>query len=95
MFRSLLLFVGAWLLLAAHNPVRADWVFKRSDYSRSPQWGVETGPNRFARGPYFTQPQGAVVRSGFRNLNSHQSFRGGTWDNLNVFESWIQYAEQW
>jgi hypothetical protein len=89
------LVAAVWLLLVAGNRTRADWVFKRSDYSRSPQWGVETGANRFARGPYFTQPHGAVVRSGFRHLNSHQNFRGGTWDHLHVFESWIQYAEQW
>jgi hypothetical protein len=69
-------------------------MFRPSDYSRSPQWGVETGPNRFARGPYYTQPQGAVVRTGFRHLNSNQSYRG-TCDHFNLTESWIQYAEQW
>jgi hypothetical protein len=89
------LLIAALLLQAAGQSARADWMFRRSDYSHSPQWGIETGPNRFARGPYYTQPQGAVVRFGYRNLNSNQSFKGGTWDHLHYVESWIQYAEQW
>lgn len=86
--------VALGMLVASPTAEGADWTFKRSYHTHSPQWGVEKGVNRFARGPYYSQPSGAIVRYGYRNLNSHLSVRGRTWDHLNVFESWIQFGEQ-
>jgi hypothetical protein len=80
-------------LLPATSIHAADWMFKPSNYSHSPSRG-EVGPNRFARGPYYSQPVGAYFRGGYRHLSSTLSSRGQTSDNLHVFESWVQFGEQ-
>jgi hypothetical protein len=82
--------------LASGGSVRADdWMFHRSAYSYSPRWGQEHGPNRFARGPYYTPQFGGVVRSGYRHLNTNVGGRGWSGDYSSHFESWYQVGGQY
>jgi hypothetical protein len=94
--RRIFVFVSAVLALTAiAAPAQAsEWMFKSSNFSQSPHRGEEFGPNRFARGPYYSQPHGAVVRSGYRHLRGSPSGWGHGWDNYHLFESWIQFGEQ-
>jgi hypothetical protein len=95
--RRFLAACGAILALAMLAPTASagEWMFKRSNYSYSPARGEEFGPNRFARGPYYSQPHGAVVRSGYRHLRGYPYGGWGYgWDNYHLFESWIQFGEQ-
>ena len=83
------------LALASVPSVWAEsWIFQRSYYSHEPATPVHIGP-RAVGGPYYTRQRGEYVRSGFRNLNSTINIGGGTYDNVQVYESWIQYGAQY
>lgn len=73
--------------------IAGDWMFMPSYYSHDPVTPVQIGP-RYQGGPYYTRPQGAYVRSGWRNLNNVIQV-GGTTDAFYYNESWVQYGEQW
>jgi hypothetical protein len=66
-----------------------NWVFMRSYYSHDPVSNVRIG-RQYSTGPVFTRPQGFYVKSGFRNDRSTTFNQGGTYDTLNIWESWIQ-----
>src|SRR3954447_4023999 len=70
------------------------WVFQRSYYSHDPVTNVRIGRPAVSGGPYYTRPQGAYVRSGFRNNNITINVGSAGADVTNVWESWIQTGEQ-
>ena len=89
-----LLVMAAAILVTTNSASAADWMFKRSNYSYSPYRGQVHGPNRYARGPYYSRPRGFVVRSGYRHMHSHITVGGQSTDHLNLTESWVQFGEQ-
>ena len=67
-----------------------NWVFKRSYYSHDPVTEVRIG-RQFSTGPVFTRPQGQYVKSGFRFERSSIVVPGvNTYDNMNMYETWVQ-----
>lgn len=88
----LFLLLASCVSLAA---ARADsWVFQRSYYSHQPGVPVRVGVKP-AVPSYYPRPSGVYVNSGFRNLRSTIRVGGRVYDNLNVWESWIQTGAQW
>lgn len=93
--KRLLLFVAALAVCAAASPARADdWIFARSYYTHQPVTPVEIG-RRPPGGPFYTRQQGEFVRSGFRQVRSRISLPGGSFDNAQIFESWVQVGGQY
>jgi hypothetical protein len=81
-------------LLAASSICQAEsWVFRQSYYSHDPVTEVRIG-RQFSTGPVYTRPQGEYIKTGLRNLRSTIVTQGQTYDNLNVYESWIQVGSQ-
>ncbi|MBS0211053.1 MAG: hypothetical protein JSS27_19080 [Planctomycetes bacterium] len=79
------------VVLIALVPVAAraeSWAFGPSFYSHSapaqPQWVVPS------RGPFYTQPPGFYVRSGYRNVRGFINVGGQSFEQMNVWESWVQ-----
>lgn len=71
----------------------SDWMFQRSYYSHQPATPVEIG-RRSAGGPFYSRPQGVYVNGGFRWMRSTISLGGRVYDNVNVYESWVQTGGQ-
>lgn len=71
----------------------SSWVFQRSYYSHSPAQQVQINPRSYG-GPYYTRPQGEYINSGQRWLRSTISIPGGTYDQINIVESWVQGGAQ-
>jgi hypothetical protein len=71
-----------------------NWLFMRSYYSHDPVSQVRIG-RQYSTGPVFTRPQGFYVKSGFRNDRSTTFNQGGTYDTLNIWESWIQTGSKY
>ncbi len=65
------------------------WVFMPSYYSHHPVKPVRI-QRQYSQGPVFTRPQGASVNAGFRFLHSQINVGGGTFDQINMWDSWIQ-----
>ena len=69
------------------------WIFNRSYYSHDPVTHVRIG-RQYSSGPVYTRPTGEYVRTGYRNIRSAIQVGGQTFDNLNMWESWIQTGAQ-
>ncbi len=86
-------FCYSLLLLAALAPCSSasaqNWIFRPSYYTHDPATDVRIG-RQFSTGPVFTRSQGDYVKTGFRNVRSTITTQGQTYDNLQVWESWIQ-----
>ena len=91
---SLLLAATAIFAVTQRAPAQDSWIFQPSYYSHDPVTNVRIAEPAVHGGPYYTRPQGVFVRSGYRNLNNIIPMgRLGT-DQLNYWESWIQYGQQ-
>jgi len=89
----LLLVIGVAMTLGA-SPARGEsWIFQPSYYSHDPATQVRIGPAP-RNGPYYTRPFGAAVNAGYRHLNSSIRVGGQTSDHVHLFESWVQFREQ-
>jgi hypothetical protein len=84
-------------LLASSLPSTAaasdSWIFQRSYYSHTPVTPVQTS-RRLTGGPFYTRPQGAYIKSGYRLNRDYIRIGGAVFDNTNVYESWIQTGGQ-
>ncbi len=78
------------------SPARADsWIFQRSYYTHDPVTDVRIGRQTTVGGPYYSRPQGQYIRTGTRYINSTINVPGYGSDQYNVYESWIQYGQQY
>ena len=92
---KLLSTVALFALLTSAPAVQAEsWVFERSYYSHAPVTPVQVA-QRATGGPYYTRPQGAYVRSGYRNVRSSIVVRGRSYDHSQFYESWVQVGGQY
>lgn len=80
--------------LASISQADESWIFQRSYYSHDPVTNVRIGRPAVTGGPYYTRPQGAYVRSGFRNNNITINVGSAGADVTNIWESWVQTGEQ-
>lgn len=84
--------------LICSDPARADsWIFQPSYYTEPGQPNVLIGPARYLvlGGPFYTPPQGAYVRTGFRNQINTIQVGNATYDQTNIWDSWIQIGTQY
>jgi hypothetical protein len=65
------------------------WIFMPSYYSHDPVKPVRI-QRQYSQGPVFTRQQGAAVTSGYRYVRSQINIGGGTFDQINIWDSWIQ-----
>lgn len=88
--------MAACVIGAMAGPAGAaeSWVFQRSYYSHEPAEHVQIGP-RAVGGLHYSRPRGVYINSGYRNLRSTIRIGGRTYDNLNVWESWVQTGSQY
>lgn len=70
------------------------WIFQPSYYSHDPITSVRIAEPAVHGGPYYTRPQGVYVRSGYSNLNRIIPMGRMGNDQLNYWESWVQYGQQ-
>ena len=96
MKRLLLSVFAATVLLGTATLASAEdsWIFQRSYYSHDPVSNVRIGRPAVSGGPYYTRPQGAYIRSGFRNNNIVINVGSAGADVTNIWESWVQTGEQ-
>jgi hypothetical protein len=71
------------------------YLFERSYYSHSPAAPVVIGHRAPIGGPAFTRPQGAAVQSGYRWQRSQIRVGGQVVDQLNTWDSWIEFHEKY
>lgn len=86
--------LGAAVLICTGFPAfGGSWVFQRSYYSHSPAQRIQVGPRSYG-GPYYTRAQGDFVRFGMRQVYSTIQVPGATYDNVRVWEVWVQPGSQ-
>lgn len=69
------------------------WMFMPSYYSHDPVKPVRI-QRQYSRGPVFIQQPGMSVNTGYRFLRSQINVGGGTYDQINMWDSWIQGRDQ-
>ena len=67
------------------------YLFERSYYSHAPASPVVIGHRAPVGGPLFTRPQGAAATSGYRWNRSNIQVGGQVVDQLNTWDSWVQF----
>ena len=67
------------------------YLFERSYYSHAPSSPVVIGHRMPVGGPLFTRPQGAAATSGYRWNRSNISVGGQVVDQLNTWDTWVQF----
>jgi hypothetical protein len=87
---ALLLSAGSFTSSASAGD---SWIFQRSYYTHTPVTPVQTS-RRLTGGPFYTRPQGAYVRSGYRLNRDYIRVGGAVYDNINSWESWVQVGGQ-
>jgi hypothetical protein len=86
--------LAAFALLGAAPALAETWMFRPSYYTHNPTTHVRIG-RQYSEGPIYSRPQGGYVRSGYRNMRSTIQVGGNTYDHTNVWESWVQFGEQY
>lgn len=84
--------------LANSATARADsWIFQPSYYTEPSTPVVRIGAERYLvlGGPFYTPPEGAFVRAGYRNSINTIHVGGQTYDQTNIWDSWIQVGAQY
>ena len=71
------------------------WIFRPSYYSHHPVQPVTIGRQVASGRVAYSPTYGEFVRSGFRQTRSSIRTRGGSFDQVNVYESWIQVGAQY
>lgn len=88
MKRFCIAIVLAWAGLSGSAQAQ-QWIFMPSYYSHHPVKPVRI-QRQYSRGPVFTQQQGVAVTSGYRYIRSQINVGGGTFDQINIWDSWIE-----
>jgi hypothetical protein len=89
-------FFAAAVLFAPAARAEADsYLFERSYYSHSPAAPVVIGHRAPVGGPAFTRPQGVAATSGYRWQRSQIRVGGQVVDQLNTWDSWVQFHEKY
>jgi hypothetical protein len=84
---SAVVLLGAWIA-----PAGADsYLFERSYYSHAPAAPVVIGHRAPLGGPAFTRPQGMAASTGYRWQRSQIRVGGQVVDQLNTWDTWIQF----
>ena len=76
---------------AAASVEAGTYLFERSYYSHAGSKPVAIGHRAPTGGPQFTRPQGVAVTNGYRYQRSNITVGGQVVDQLNSWESWIQF----
>jgi hypothetical protein len=66
-----------------------DWIFMPSYYSHHPVKPVRV-QRQYSQGPRFSPSVGQYFNSGYRYLRSGINVGGGTYDVINMWDSWYQ-----
>ncbi len=67
------------------------YLFERSYYTHAPSAPVVIGHRMPVGGPLFTRPQGAAATTGYRRQFSNIQVGGQVVDQLQTWDSWIQF----
>lgn len=67
------------------------YLFERSYYSHTPEHPVQIGHRAPTGGPQFTRPQGVAATSGLRRQYTQTRVAGQVVDQLNLWDTWVQF----
>jgi len=88
--------IAATLLAAAcGGSLRCEagsYLFERSYYSHKPEHPVQIGHRAPTGGPQFTRPQGVAATSGLRRQYTQIQVGGQVIDQLNMWDTWVQFS---
>jgi hypothetical protein len=77
--------------LATARAEAGSYLFERSYYSHGPAKPVVIGHRVPTGGPQFTRPQGVAASGGYRWQRSQIQVGGQVVDQLNTWDSYIQF----
>jgi hypothetical protein len=85
------LFIVAVLVAAPLSAHADSWIFGPSTYSTYGYMPpIQQQVPTASRGPYFHRPPGYSVNSGYRNIRGYIRVGGQVFEQMNIWESWIQ-----
>jgi hypothetical protein len=90
--------VCLWAVLAvagiASSAQAEPWMFMPSYYSHHPIKPVRI-QRQYSQGPVFVQQPGVSINAGYRYIRSQIVVGGGTFDQINMWDSWMQGATKY